>query len=104
MTEPAAPRHLSSTSRRFWRDTLKNFELEAHHRRILQAALEAWDRMTEARETIAQEGATYRDRFGAPRKHPSVSIEESARTAFLRAIRELDLEGEPGPDPRPPGR
>ncbi|MDQ5874487.1 MAG: P27 family phage terminase small subunit [Actinomycetota bacterium] len=80
---------------------MADYELERQHLRILQAALEAWDRMTEARETIAAEGATFHDRFGTPRKHPAIGIEENARTAFLRAMRELDLDGEPLPDPRP---
>ncbi|MEJ7714176.1 MAG: hypothetical protein WKF40_00095 [Thermoleophilaceae bacterium] len=51
---------------------------------------------------LAQHGTTYTDRFGQPRARPEVNIERDARIAFARLLRELDLDGEPAPDPRPP--
>jgi P27 family predicted phage terminase small subunit len=98
------PSHLSDEAKGFWENVLQEYELADWHCRVLQVALEAWDRMCEARETLARDGSVYRDRFNAPRKHPSVSIEEAARLQFLRAMRELDLDGAPLPDPRLPRR
>jgi hypothetical protein len=46
-------------------------------------------------------GITFVDRLGYPRKHPALSIEENSRLQFARLMRELDLDGEPLPDPRP---
>jgi P27 family predicted phage terminase small subunit len=104
MSSPTPPAHLTRAAKKLWRQVLADYELDPHHLEMLAAALQAWDRMNEAREILAAEGVTYRDRFGAPRKHPAVSIEENARTAFLRSLRELDLDGEPLPDPRLPRR
>jgi P27 family predicted phage terminase small subunit len=104
MSDPTPPGHLSRPAKKLWRTVIRDYQLDAHHLEMLSAALQAWDRMNEARELLAAEGVTYVDRFGAPRKHPAVSIEENARTAFLRALRELDLDGEPLPDPRLPRR
>lgn len=95
-----SPKHLSAESRVFWDQINTDWNLEPSHLKVLQAALESWDRMSEARETLAVEGATYPDRFGAPRKHPSVSIEENARSAFLRAMAQLKLEDEKPREPR----
>jgi P27 family predicted phage terminase small subunit len=98
---PKAPKHLATATKKWWREVVENYELEPHHVRLLTMAAESWDRAQQAREQLAKDGPIYRDRFGAPRKHPSVSIEENARIAFARLIRELDLDGEPLPDPRP---
>jgi hypothetical protein len=71
---------------------------------VLRVALEARDRLEQAREIIAEEGPVIRDRFGVPKRHPALTTEENARVQFLRAMRELDLEGEALPDPRPARR
>lgn len=94
---PAPPEHLSDDAKQWWNHVVGEYELEPHHLRILQLACEAWDRASEARAQLAKDGPVYHDRFGAPRKHPSVGIEEQARLAFARLVRELDLEGEPHP-------
>ena len=100
-TLPEPPDHLSEASRALWGMVVSDYALHEHHLKVLQVALEAYDRLQQARATLESEGPIYQDRFGAPRKHPAVSIEETARIQFLRAVRELDLEGEALPDPRP---
>jgi phage terminase small subunit len=65
---------------------------------------EAFDRATEARETIEAEGTYFKDRFGCPKAHPAVAVERDARVLFARLVRELDLDGDVAPDPRPPRR
>lgn len=91
------PAHLSKDARAWWRQVSTTYELEEHHLRLLRLACESWDRADQARRILAREGVTYRDRFGKPRKHPAVSIEEQARLQFARLLRELDLEAEAHP-------
>lgn len=97
------PPHLKPLTAKWWSDVLTQFELEAHHVRLLTLAAEAWDRGQEAREAIAAHGLVYADRFGAPRTRPEVAVERDARLAFARLLRELALDGIEAPDaPRPP--
>ena len=99
-----APSHLQPATRRWWAGVLADYELEQHHVRLLTLAGEAWDDAQAAREEIARDGATYRDRFDAPRAHPAVARARDARLAFARLLRELDLDAETAPDPRMPRR
>ena len=101
-TAPRAPQHLEEPTRKWWRSVMVEYGLEEHHVRLLTLAAEAWDRAQEARVALAQHGTTYTDRFGQPRARPEVNIERDARIAFARLLRELDLDGEAAPDPRPP--
>ena len=96
---PAPPRHLSDEAAAWWAVVVRDYALEAHHLKLLQCAAEAWDRMQEARETVARDGLTFEDGNGAIRAHPSVAIERDARTLFARLVRELNLDEEP-PDAR----
>ena len=95
------PNHLEPATARWFIGVLETYDLEAHHVRLLQAAAECWDRLQQARALLAEEGITIEGRFG-PKAHPAVAIERDSRLAFARLLRELDLDGEPGPDPRPP--
>jgi phage terminase small subunit len=99
---PRAPAYLSPQTRKWWSRVLRDFDLDEHHVRLLTLAAEAWDRAQEAREAVALHGPVYEDRFGQPRARPEVAIERDSRIAFARLLRELDLDGEPGPDHRPP--
>jgi hypothetical protein len=81
---------------------VRDYQLEQHHVRLLTLAAEAWDRAEEARETIGAKGAYYEDRFGKPKTHPAIAVERDSRLAFARLLRELDLDGSPEADPRPP--
>jgi hypothetical protein len=101
---PTAPGHLTESSRALWSRIVADYELADHHRELLRLALEALDRCEQAREVLAVEGITFVDRFGSPKAHPCVAIERDARLAAARLWREIDLEGEPLPDPRTPRR
>ena len=101
MAEIKAPQHLARATKKWFREVVAEWNLEEHHVRILVAACESWDRCTQAREVIDREDLTYEDRFGAPRARPEVGIERDNRLAFLRSVRELDLDKEP---PTQPGR
>ena len=89
---PPPPDHLSPTMQQFWSDETDCFELDDHHLKLLQAACEAWDRMTEARQEVAAGGLTYTDGKGQRRPNPAVAIERDARIAFARLLRDLGLD------------
>lgn len=100
-----APSHLSSASKRLYRRLVADYQLdrEPHAVRVLVMGLEASDRCEEAREVLAREGVTYKNRFGEPRTHPMVAVERDSRLAAIRAFRELSLDGASELDaPRPP--
>jgi phage terminase small subunit len=89
------PSYLKTETRNWMNYVLSEYSLDQHHFRLLTLAAEAWQTGQEARETIARDGPVYLDRFNAPRKHPSVSIQAEARIAFSKLIRELDLDVDP---------
>jgi hypothetical protein len=51
---PEPPEHLAEPTAVWWRQVAAEFDLEEHHRRLLTAAGEAWDRHQEAREALAE--------------------------------------------------
>ncbi len=81
---------------------MADYDLERHHVNLLTLLCEALDRGEQARQAIAQDGAYVADRFAQLKAHPAVAVERDARIAAARLTRELDLDGEPAPDPRPP--
>jgi len=101
-TVPRAPRHLAAATRKWWRETVAAYELEPHHLRLLTACAESWDRMTQAREALAECGPVILDRFGQQRSSPWVAVERDSRLAFARLLRELALDVDGPSEPRPP--
>jgi P27 family predicted phage terminase small subunit len=100
---PKPPKHLKPGTRRWWKEVVTDWRLEEHHRRLLTLAGEAWDRCGQARELIETDGLTVPTKAGGPRLHPAVRVEQDARLAFARLIRELDLDVTPPADaPRAP--
>ena len=90
-----APAHLTEATRAWWRSVIREYTLEPHHMRLLQAAAECWDRLQEARLLLARDGLVIEGREGGMRPHPAAAIERDSRIAFVRLIRELDLDVEP---------
>ncbi len=73
---------------------------------ILQTGLEAYDRAEAARASIEQYGMLVPDRFKIPKPHPLLTVERDARSQWLQALKQLNLDIEPlnqGPG-RPAGR
>jgi P27 family predicted phage terminase small subunit len=91
---PPAPDHLSPATQAWWQAVVRDYELDPHHLRLLEAACDAWDRMVQARETLAREGLTVTTKSGTKR-HPCADIERDSRLAFARLLRELDLDADP---------
>lgn len=93
MSLPEPPPHLSPASAEWWVEVCREFALESHHLRLLQAAAECWDRLQEARMIIGSEGLTVPTNDGGQKAHPAIAIERDSRLAFARLLRELDLDG-----------
>ena len=97
------PRHLTPSSRSFWRSVVSEYVLEVHHLAILQAACEARDRLDEARAAIERDGPYTQGRWGA-KAHPAIAVERDSRLAMVRCLRELGLDLEAPSASRPPSR
>jgi len=102
---PRPPAHLAKATRAWWSSVVATYEMQEHHLRLLTLAAEAWDRCQQAREALATAGSlTFTDRHGAIRPRPEISVEQQARIAFARLLRELSLDVEAPPESRPPRR
>ena len=99
---PKPPKHLKPATRKWWTQIVTDYDLSSSDLRLLTLSAEAHDRCTDARETVAKEGAFYKNFHGEPRAHPAVAVERDARLAVARLLRELALDAEPLPDPRVP--
>jgi hypothetical protein len=100
--KPRPPGHLRPATARWWASVTADYELEAHHIRLLTLAGESFDRCSAAREAIARDGLTFVDKHGQPRARPEVGIERDSRMAFARLIRELALDVSEPDASRPP--
>ena len=95
VSQPKPPPHLTNSTKAWWREVVRDYALEPHHLRLLQAACESWDRLQQARELLATDGLVVHGREGGVRPHPAVAIERDCKIGFARLIRELDLDVEP---------
>lgn len=89
------PAHLSAKARKWWVRIVGDWLLDETGLLILQSAMEAFDRMTQAQGIIAQEGPVVADRFGQPKQHPATLVERDSRAAMLAALKALHLDLEP---------
>jgi hypothetical protein len=89
---PPPPLHLSAPTRAWWKSVTADYELGPHHVRLLQLCAEAWDGCQAARATLAEVGTTFVDRHGQPHLRPEATLERDHRLAFVRIVRELDLD------------
>ena len=74
------------------------FGIESHRYQTLQAACEAWDLSQLARRALSK-GLSYKDAKGQWRARPEVAIARDARTAYLRAVKELKIDMSPPSSP-----
>jgi phage terminase small subunit len=99
----APPAHLSAEMRAWWGAVTIDYDLEDHHRKLLQVAAESWDLAQRARLELEQAGSlTHTDRFGGVRPRPEIAVMRDARTSFMRALRELALDISEPSESRPP--
>ena len=102
-----SPPGLSASARAWWRKLTAEYAIcDQAGLLLLQTALQAHDRMNQARDLIAKHGAVTVDRFGQLRPNPATTIERDSRAAMLAALKALNLDVEPLRDAagRPPGR
>ena len=95
MKTTKAPAHLAEPTRAWWRQVVRDYQLDTHHLKLFQAACEAWDRAEEAQRILARDGLVIAGREGGVRPHPAVAIRRDAENSFARLLRELDLDTEP---------
>lgn len=94
------PKHLSREARRIWKQINQTWELNNSPDAllILRTAMEAFDRLQQAREVLDVEGVTVKTTTAAgdtkTLKHPALEAEKSARAGLLQAFRMLGLEFE----------
>ena len=69
----------------WWQAVVRDYELDPHHLRLLEAAADAWDRMVQAHEVLRAEGLTVTTKHGT-KKHPAADIERDSRLAFARLV------------------
>lgn len=93
MKNPAsAPKHLRPESAEWWRSVVDAYAPEDQDLHLLTLACEALDRAAEARDSLAENGTVYNDRFGQPKARPEVAIERDSRAAFARLVRQLGFD------------
>jgi len=83
---PPPPSHLSETMQAWWIQVVADFNLDSHHLKLLEAAADAWDRMTTARAELLRDGLTVKGRYDRV-PHPAVNIEPDSRLAFSGILR-----------------
>jgi P27 family predicted phage terminase small subunit len=101
------PKHLSKEAKKIFKSLVNDYGIyDEAGLKILQAALEAYDRAQAARKTIDADGMTVTDKFGQVKPHPLLANERDSRAAFLAGIKALNLDLEPLNEApgRPPGR
>ncbi len=87
-----SPKHLSVSSKTWWKQMVDVYNLKPHHLHLLKLAAEALDMAEEARKTLAHEGLTIHDRFGVARRHPATAVLQENRIAFARLLREIGVD------------
>ena len=90
-----APHHLSSESKKIYKQLTLDWDFDHSALILLKTALEAYDRLQTARKEIDQEGTAITTPTGHLKPHPSLRIEKEARQGFLMAWRMLNLNIEP---------
>src|SRR5450759_3112113 len=90
------PKHLSREAKTLWRELADEYDItDSAGLAILSTACEALDRLRACQTEIAKDGQQVKDRFGGLRPHGLLSVENLARTAFLAALKQLNLDLEP---------
>ena len=84
------PMHLSPKMREFWKTIIAEYVLESDALLILQVACESWDGAEVARTLLDKDGMILNSR-----RHPAFTMQTTAYSTFLKAMRQLGIDEEP---------
>jgi P27 family predicted phage terminase small subunit len=99
-----APNHLSAEAKRWWRRIDAQWKLDDSNYLILTTALEAFDEMRTAQNTIKKYGVVVKSK-DVVKKNPALELLKISRSHFLQAWRLLNFGVEPpGAVGRPPDK
>ena len=103
---PKPPSSLSTAAKKWWNKVVSGWRLDDPALLVLQATLEAYDRMKAAAALVAEHGIVSPDRWGQLKINPAVLVERDSRSAMLAGLKQLGLDIEPLHDKpgRPPGK
>ena len=91
-----APKHLSAAAKKWWRLIQTDYEItDPGGLLLLQTAMESFDRLKQAQEIVAEQGATLKDRFDQIKSHPQLTVERDARSQMVQALKALALDIQP---------
>jgi P27 family predicted phage terminase small subunit len=102
---PKPPTHLGKHGKAAWTSLQREYGIgDAGGLHLLGVVADAVDRMREAQAVLAKDGALIHDRYGCPKAHPALKVENDARSGMLTALKMLNLDLEPvKPIGRPAG-
>jgi P27 family predicted phage terminase small subunit len=90
------PAHLGEDGKELWNNIQRSYRLDdPGGLALLQVACEARDRVSSCRQQLDLDGEVIEGVRGDLRAHPAAQIERDARSAMIRALKELRLDVEP---------
>ncbi|PYF99257.1 Phage terminase, small subunit [Georgenia satyanarayanai] len=95
-TTPKAPVGLKARGRRFWKETLEDFELTDGELNLLAEVCRTLDTLDLLAATIAKDGTTTAGSQGQIVMHPAVSEARQQRLALHRLLAALALPDDEG--------
>ncbi len=91
-TAPQPPKHLSAEAQTEWRQFQTDYSIiDPAGLALLTMACESQDRIRAAQAIIKRDGLVVLDRWKKPHKNPAILVEERARSAYLRCLKQLEL-------------
>lgn len=89
---PQAPKHLSSSAKKLWRDIISGWHLDAAAMDLFTRALESRDRYDAAAAQISRDGPTVTSSSGMLRTHPAHAVLRDNLREYRQLMRQLNLE------------
>lgn len=83
---------MTTEGRRLWKAVHDELIFNAAENKVLLVAIEALARLRDAQKAVAEHGLLVQGPRGDLRANPALAVETSARTAFLSAMRLLNID------------